>query len=103
MLRIPDKCHVLHRHYVLILVVAAVATLIGGHFTLRLTLQSDLAELLPDSFDSVKALNRMKEELGSVGQLRIVVETSDFAAARQFIEDLEPRLLTSPSIRYVDY
>lgn len=103
MLRIPDKCHVLHRHYVLILVVAAVATLIGGHFTLRLTLQSDLAELLPDSFDSVKALNRMKEELGSVGQLRIVVETSDFAAARQFIEDLEPQLLTSPSIRYVDY
>lgn len=85
------------------MLVAVVAIAIGVFYTSKLTLQSDLSALLPDSFESVKALNRIKEEVGGVGQLQVLVETKDYSAARRFIEALGPRLLASPLINYVDY
>ena len=103
MLRLPHKCDLLYRHYRPIIVVAVLAALVGGYFSSKLTLQSDLDELLPESFTSVQALNRMKEEVGGVGRLRVVFETANFAAVERLVRDLEPRLLESPLIKYVDY
>ncbi len=103
MLNIQKKCHLIIRHYLLILVAALVTALAGGYYASRLTLQSDLSVFLPDSFASVKALNRIKEEVGGVGRLRIVVETRDFALAKKFAAQVEPALLASPLIKYVDY
>ncbi|MFQ5824469.1 MAG: RND family transporter [bacterium] len=79
------------------------ASIVGGYFASKLALQSDLAELLPESFESVKALNRIEEEVGGVGHLRIILETKKFAAAKAFANDLEPKLLTSPLVNYLDY
>ncbi|MFQ5702669.1 MAG: RND family transporter [Gemmatimonadales bacterium] len=103
MIRIPPKCHLLYKYYRHILVAAFIATVFGTYFTLKLSLESDLAELLPDSFESVKALNRMKEEVGGVGQLRIIFESDSFAAIQRLERDLEPKLLASPYVNYVDY
>ncbi len=61
------KSYLISRHYILIIVVAVVATAVGVFYTSNLTLQSDLSVLLPNSFESVKALNRIKEEVGGVG------------------------------------
>ena len=69
------KSYLILRHYILIIVVAVVATAVGGFYTSNLTLQSDLSVLLPNSFESVKALNRIKEEVGGVGQLKTFLAT----------------------------
>lgn len=103
MTNMQQKCALVTRHYKLILIVALIATVIGGYFTSKLTLQSNLAALLPDTFESVKVLNRIKEEVGGIGQVRLVFESKDFDAMKEFAHDLEPRLLASPLINYVDY
>ena len=98
-----QKYRLVYQRYIPILIAAIVLSAIGGYFASKLTLQSDLAELLPESFESVKALNRIKEEVGGVGNLRIAIETKDFDAAVRFAERLGPRLLASPMINRVDY
>lgn len=103
MVNMQQKCHLVTKHYKLILIVSIIATAIGGYFTSKLTLQSNLAALLPDTFESVRVLNRIKKEVGGVGQLRLVLESGNFEAMRQFAHDLEPRLLASPLINYIDY
>ncbi len=100
---LQEKCSFVYRQYKLILLVAVLASIIGGYYSSKLTLQSDLAELLPDTFESVKALNRIKEEVGGVGQLRIVLETKNFNTAQKLAQELEPKLLASPLINYIDY
>ena len=103
MFKIRGKCYLLRKYYVPILIVAMVMTIFGGYYASKLILISDLSALLPDHFESVKTLNRIKKEVGGIGQLRIVIETKDFSAARKFAHDLEPKLLASPLVKYVDY
>ncbi|MFQ5636456.1 MAG: RND family transporter [bacterium] len=78
-------------------------SILGGYFATKLTLQSDLAALLPDSFESVKALNRIKEEVGAVGDLRVIIESPNFNAAKAFAQDLASKLEESPFVNYLDY
>ncbi len=98
-----QMCHSITRYYVPILIVAVLGTIIGGYYASKLKLQTDLTALLPDHFESVKALNKIKEEVGGLGQLRLVIETKDFSAAKKLAADLTPRLLESKLIKYVDY
>ena len=103
MLRIPHQCEKLYRHHRVILVVALVASVIGAWLSLKLPLKSDLDELLPDSFPSVHAMNRMRQEVGGSGRLRLVLEAPSFEAMKRLAHDLEPRLAASPFVQYVDY
>jgi predicted RND superfamily exporter protein len=102
LLRFQDGCELVHAHHRLILIVAVVAALVGGYFTSKLGLQSDLAELLPDDYESVQALDRVKEEVGGTGNLRIVLSTRDFAAAVRFAEEIRPKLLASSYVLDVE-
>lgn len=103
MIRSRTFSRFIHRYHIPILIVSAAATVIGARWALRLPLQSDFADLLPDRFASVKALQRVNEQVGSTEHLRIVLESSNFAAATQFAEALEPRLISRPHVKYVDY
>lgn len=96
-------CELIRRHSRTILLVALVGTVGGGYLTSQLGLESDLAELLPDDFDSVKALDAVREEVGGVGVLRVVLESSDFPAVLRLAADLEPRLESSDFVRDVEY
>ncbi|MFQ5769237.1 MAG: RND family transporter, partial [bacterium] len=97
------KYDIVYRHYLPILIIALIFGVIGGYFTAKLKLHSDLAELLPDSFESVKALNRIKEEVGAVGDLRVIIEASNFEKAKAFAHALAPKLEASPYVNYLDY
>jgi predicted RND superfamily exporter protein len=90
------------RHPGRILVAALLTSVVGGYFTSRLGLQSDLAELLPGDYESVRALDRVQEVVGGTGSVRVVIGTSDFAAAVRFAEELHPRLLESPFVLDVE-
>ena len=98
-----DMCELIHRHRRPILVVAALATALGAYLTSRLSLESDLSALLPDGFESVQALERVREEVGGIGVLRVVLASSDFPALLRFAEDLEPRLEANEFVREVEY
>lgn len=103
MLNVTKNYHLIYRHYIAILIVTVTTCVIGGYYASKLPLKSDLSELLPDSFASVKALNEVREEVGGVGNLRIVLESSDFKALKRFAHHLDPKLLASPKANYVDY
>ncbi len=75
MFRFSTKSYLVYRNYIPILIVALIVSIIGGYYASKLTLESDLAELLPDNFESVKALNRIKNEVGGVGNIQIVIES----------------------------
>lgn len=100
--RVRDGCELIHTHHKPILIVALVATIVGGYFASKLGLQSDLAELLPDDYKSVQALNRVKEEVGGTGLLRFVLSTRDFPAAVRFAEEVRPKLLASSYVLDVE-
>lgn len=70
-----------------------------------LKLKSDLKELLPDNYQSVKELNKVLSRIGGVGSLIVVVESQDLSSNKRFMDDLAIELEKLPPglIRYVSY
>ena len=86
------------------MVVSVVATAVGAYLTSKLTLESDLAALLPNSFPSVQALERMRDEVGGgVSKLRVVLKSQNFPALQRLAEDLKPKLDASEYVLYSQY
>lgn len=97
-------CKLVPRSYRAIVVVSVVATAVGALFTSKLTLESDLAALLPNSFPSVQALERMRDEVGGgVSKLRVVLKSQNFPALQRLAGDLKPRLDASEYVLYSRY
>jgi predicted RND superfamily exporter protein len=86
------------------LAIAGVLTLIGGALSSRLDVVADLEKLLPQSFQSVKDLDPLRERFGGIGHIIFVGEDAEPEALKQFAEDIAPVLPKElPEIRYVDY
>jgi len=100
---LPHFCHPIRKHYGLILAVAAVSAGAGAYYSSKLKLDSDLAALLPDSFQSVQALKRMEGEVGGTDQLRVALRTQDFDAAVRLADSLAVALSRSEYVGSVDY
>jgi uncharacterized protein len=97
-------CRLIPRTYRWILVVSAVATLVGAFLTSKLGLDSDLAALLPSNVPSVQALDEMQAEVGgAVSKLRVVFTSTDFPALLSLAEDLQPRLEESDYVLYAQF
>ncbi len=97
-------CEVIPRSYRTIIVVSVVATVIGAYLTSKLSLESDLAALLPNSFPSVQALDQMRAEVGGgVSKLRVVLKSQDFPALQRLAGDLKPKLDASEYVLYSQY
>lgn len=103
MLRIPHQCEKVFRYHRAILLLAAIFTVLGGWLAQKLPLNSELDALLPDSSPSVLAMERMRREVGGTGRFRLVLEARNFEAMARLAHDLEPRLVASPMVQYVDY
>ncbi len=101
--RLPHLCRPIRRHYLAVLAVAAVATAGGAYLASGLKIDTDLAALLPDSFNSVKALKRMEGEVGGSSQLRIALKSEDFDAAVRLADTLAVALTASEYVGSVDY
>jgi uncharacterized protein len=68
----------------------------------RLRLETDLAGLLPRSFESVRDLENLKTRYGGEGYLVVVGLDADPEALRRFADDITPRLAALPGVRYVE-
>jgi predicted RND superfamily exporter protein len=67
-----------------------------------LKLDTDLARLLPSSFESVQDLEKLKERYGGEGFLVVVGRDADPQALMRFVDDVTPVLAALPSVRYVE-
>lgn len=99
-----QACRLIPRSYRLIIAIAIVGTTIGGYYTSKLGLESDLAALLPNSFPSVQALDDMRAEVGGgVSKLRVVLRSQDFDALLRLAGDLKPKLDENQYVLYSAY
>ncbi len=97
-----------YRHYRGILVVSILLTAFCSIFVYRLgrKLETDLIALIPENYQSVKTLNEIKQRVGGVGSLVVLVQSPEFEANRRFAEDLARELQDEnyeTYINFVDY
>ena len=95
----------INKHIPLVVIVIVVSALIATFTAAKLSIRSDLKELLPDNYQSVKELNKMLERVGGIGSLIVVAQSPDIEANKHFMDDLAKNLQELPpgTIRYVDY
>ena len=82
---------------------AAVLLVLGGWSASRLSLETDLTDLLPQSFESVKGLDQLKQKFGGIGYVAVAGYGADSSALRRFADDLAPKIEALPGIRFVEY
>ncbi|HSI03893.1 MAG TPA: MMPL family transporter [Myxococcota bacterium] len=85
------------------LAIAAALTAILGFGTTRLKVNADLAELLPSSFPSVRALHELEARFGGFGYVTVLGENAEPEQLRRFADDVAPRLAAIEDFRYIDY
>ncbi|MGC4120066.1 MAG: MMPL family transporter [Myxococcales bacterium] len=86
------------------LILAGVLTAVGGYFSNKLPMVADLEKLLPDTFDSVKDLEPVKERFGGIGYIVVVGMDAEPEQLKAFADDYAPRIAKEmPGIRYVEH
>ena len=83
----------------LVAVVSLAATLVARE---RLSLNADLAELLPPSFQSVQDLEKLKQRYGGIGYVGVIASNAEPDVLRKFVDDVAPRVEALDSVRFVD-
>ena len=94
-----------YRHYKIILVVSILLTAFCSIFVYKLgrKLETDLVALIPENYQSVKTLNEIKQRVGGVGSLVVLVQSPDFEANRRFAEDLAHELQDEKYETYINF
>jgi uncharacterized protein len=82
----------------------------GGYNVTRLKIDSDFANLIPQDYTSVQALERLRATVGGESDAAVAIESPSFEANKRFAEALIPRALaltgegrTEPYFTHVDY
>ena len=66
-------------------------------------LETDIVALIPENYQSVKTLNEIKQRVGGVGSLVVLVQSPDFEANRRFAEDLAHELQDEKYETYINF
>lgn len=94
-----------YRHYKSIIVVSILLTVFCSFFVFKLVrrLETDIAALIPDNYQSVKTINEIKKRVGGVGSLVVLVQSPDFEANKRFAEDFVKELQSSEYKKFVNF
>ncbi len=82
---------------------AALVTLVGGYLARNLSLNPDLVDLLPKSFESVQDIDKLRDRFGGIGYVVVVGMGADQAGLERFADDMAPQLEALSEIRFVEY
>ncbi len=93
--------HYVYHHHVGIILVALAMSVLSGSLASQLRIKADPADLLPDDYISVRELNRIKERVGGIGPLMIVITGDELTASIQFLNALADSLKHSPLLSSV--
>ncbi len=85
--------------------VSILLTVFCSFFVYRLgrKLETDLVALIPENYQSVKTINEIKQRVGGVGSLVVLVQSPDFEANRRFAEDLAHELQDEKYETYINF
>ena len=89
-------------HPFLVLFVSIILTVIAGIFAARLTVDTDIANLLPKDNPNVLALELLKETVGGETEMQVAINSPSFEANKAFAEALIPKSLELFYPRYQD-
>ncbi len=92
-----------HRRPAPFLIAAGLLTVVGLLGATRLQVSADLEKLLPQSFQSVKDLEPVKERFGGIGYVVVVGMGAEPEQLRRFADDYAQKIGQLPGIRYVEY
>lgn len=81
------------RYAGLVVAVLAALAVLGGSYAIRLTIDSDISKLLPPDYQSVQALDKLRETVGGESEASVVIESPSFEDNKRFAEALIPRIL----------
>jgi len=94
----------LNYQYPVAIVLSTLVVAIGaGYYASKLNIDTDLASLLPDDYESVQALEELRESVGGETALEVAIHSPDFEANKAFAEDLIPRAMELYDERRNDY
>ncbi len=99
------------KYHILVLIVALVTTATGLYLASKLEIDSDYSKLIPEHYDSVQALERVRERVGGEGSdLAVGIISPSFEATKAFADALIPQAMqmtrrgeTSPYLGSVEY
>ncbi len=85
--------------------VSILLTVFCSFFVFRLgrKLETDLVALIPENYQSVKTINEIKQRVGGVGSLVVLVQSPDFEANRRFAEELAHELQDEKYEMYINF
>lgn len=78
-------------------------TVVFAYLAHTLGLNTDVTQLLPSTFESVRDVKRVSEEFGGVGYVSVIAQGDDRESLIRFAEEVAPKLSALPTVRYVDY
>ncbi|MDA0335955.1 MAG: MMPL family transporter [bacterium] len=93
--------HYVFHHHLSIILVALSLSVCSGYFASQLKIKADSADLLPDEYISVRELSRIKERVGGIGPLMIIVTGDELTAGIQFLNVLADSLEHNPLLSSV--
>lgn len=88
------------RHSTIVLVGAVAVSIVGVFLAKRLTIDINLANLLPSDYHTVQALEKLRETVGGESELAIAIESPSFEQNVAFAEKLIPQVLAMKGDRY---
>lgn len=90
--------------------VALILSVVGFYFAQQLRIDTDFSKLIPESYPSVQALEKLRDTVGSETTADVALQSASFEANKAFAEDFIPRALAmidqttgEPYLTRVDY
>ncbi len=92
-----------HRHPFASLLAVALVTAVAFGQARTLRIDADIANLLPERFESIQALSEVERRFGGVGYVVVVASGGQPEALKAFADEVGPKFEALPSVRYVDF
>tara|TARA_R100001143_G_scaffold63545_1_gene71663 strand:+ start:78027 stop:80543 length:2517 start_codon:yes stop_codon:yes gene_type:complete len=81
------------RHPFSVIGVSVILAVVASFYALKLTVDTDIANLLPSTHPNVQALNQLQEVAGGETEMKVAIKSPDFEANIAFAELLAERSL----------
>lgn len=91
------------RHPYWVVAVAVTLALIAGNYAAKLTVDTDIANLLPSTNENVQALERLQEMSGGETEMQVAIKSPSFEANIEFAEMLAEESLKLYYPRHDNY
>lgn len=81
-------------HAGIVIAVSFFLSIISLALARQLSIDSDFSKLIPESYPSVQALEKLQEQVGSSSEVALVIESNSFETNKKFAEHLIPKAMS---------